>query len=77
MPTYDAKSLVYKTGEPWGKRTPSGLIDVTMGSFDCAETCELVGAYLQHNIKDKHDYAFGLYGKESFDKPAPIYKKAL
>ena len=34
----------------------SGLFDVTMGSFDGAETCELVGAYLLHNIRDTHDY---------------------
>ena len=55
------KSLLYNTGEPWGKKTSSGLFDVTMGSFDGAETCELVGAYLLHNIKDTHDYDFGLY----------------
>ena len=55
------KSLLYNTGEPWGKKTSSGLFDVTMGSFDGAETCELVGAYLLHNIKDTHEYDFGLY----------------
>ena len=32
------KSLLYNTGEPWGKKTSSGLFDVTMGSFDGAET---------------------------------------
>ena len=32
-----------------------------MGNFDGAETCELVGAYLLHNIRDTHDYDFGLY----------------
>ena len=55
------KSLLYNTGEPWGKKTSSGLFDVTMGSFDGAERPELVGAYLLHNIKDTHDYNFGLY----------------
>ena len=55
------KSLLYNTGEPWGKKTSSGLFDVPMGSFDGAETFELAGAYLLHNIKDTHDYDFGLY----------------
>ena len=43
------KSLLYNTGEPWGKKT-SGFFGVTMGSFDGAETCELVGAYLLPKI---------------------------
>ena len=55
------QSLLYNTGEPWGKKSSSGLFDVTMGSFDGAETCELVGAYLLHNIRETHDYNFGLY----------------
>jgi len=44
-----------------GKKSSSGLFDVTMGSFDGAETCELLGAYFLHNITDTHDYNFGLY----------------
>ena len=55
------KSLLYNTGEPWGKKTTSNLFDVTMGSYDGAESCELVGAYLLHTIKEKHGYNFGLY----------------
>ena len=55
------KSLLYNMGEPWGKKTTSDLFDVTMGSFDGAESCELVGAYLLHSIKAKHGYNFGLY----------------
>ena len=42
-------------------KSSSGLFDVTMVSFDGAETCELVGAYLLHNVTDTHDYNFGLY----------------
>ena len=34
------------------KKTES-LFDVTMGSFDGAETCELVGLFLLHEIKLK------------------------
>ena len=36
-------------------------IDVTVGSFDGTESCEHVGAYLLHCIKEKHGYNFGLY----------------
>jgi hypothetical protein len=38
-----------------------GLFDVTMGSFDGAESCELVGSYLLHLITTKHGNNFGLY----------------
>ncbi|KAL9961805.1 hypothetical protein ACROYT_G030827, partial [Oculina patagonica] len=55
------KSLLYSKGESWGKKTTSNLFDVTMGSYDGAESCELVGAYLLHTIKEKHGYNFGLY----------------
>ena len=50
-------SLLYNSGEPWSKRTSSNLFDVTMGSFDGTESCELVGTYLLHNIKDRFDTA--------------------
>ena len=46
------KSLLYDSGESWGKKASSNLFDVTMGSYDGAETCELVGAFLLHNIRD-------------------------
>ena len=56
-------SLLYNSGQPWSKRTSSNLFDVTMGSFDGAESCELVGTYLLHNIKEGFGNAcnFGLY----------------
>ena len=55
------KSLLYNSGEPWGKKTSSNLFDVTMGSYDGAESCELVGAFLLHKIKAKYGNNFGLY----------------
>ena len=58
------KSLLYNTGEPWGKKSSSGLFDVTMGSIDGAETRELVGVYLLHNIRDTHDCNFGLHRED-------------
>ena len=32
-----------------------------MGSYDDAESCELVGSFLLHQIKMKHGKGFGLY----------------
>ena len=32
-----------------------------MGSYDGAETCELVGSFLLHQITHKHGENFGLY----------------
>jgi hypothetical protein len=55
------QSCLYKSGEPWGKKATSNLFDVTMGSFDGAETCELVGLYLLNEITQKHGKNFGLY----------------
>ena len=36
---------------PWKKKT--GLFDVTMGAFDGAEICEVVGLYILHLIKNR------------------------
>ncbi|OOZ57026.1 hypothetical protein, partial [Solemya velum gill symbiont] len=55
------KSCLYNSDKPWGKKTSSNLFDVTMGSFDGAETCELVGSFLLHRIEEKHGNGFGLY----------------
>ena len=56
-------SPLYNSGEPWSKRMSSILFDVTMSSFDGAESCELVGTYLLHNIKERFGNTcnFGLY----------------
>jgi len=39
------KSLLFDSSSTWTKRD-AGLFDVTMGAFDGAEVCELVGTYL-------------------------------
>ena len=54
-------SCLHSSGNYWGKRTSSSLFDVTMGGFDGAESCELVGSYLLHLITTKHGNNFGLY----------------
>ena len=55
------KSFLFTSGAPWGKKTSPNHFDVTMGSYDGAETCELVGSFLLHLIKQKHGMSFGLY----------------
>ena len=46
---------------PYGKKV-TGLFDVTMGSYDGCEVCELVGLYVLHRIKEKFpEIDFGLY----------------
>ena len=55
------KSCLYNLGKHWGKKLSSNLFDVTMGSFDGAESCELVGSFLLHLITMKHGNKFGLY----------------
>ena len=55
------KSLLYNSGEAWGKKASSNLFDVTIGSYDGAESCEVVGAFLLHKIKEKYGNNFGLY----------------
>ena len=45
-------SLPYKDGESWKKKDISNSFDVTMGSYDGAEVCELVGLYLLSNLSE-------------------------
>ena len=54
-----------------GLKKRLSLFDVTMGSFDGAETCELVGLYLLSKIPQEYSNDIGLYrddGLAAFDK---------
>jgi hypothetical protein len=42
------KSVLFNNTTTWGKREADSQFDVTMGSYDGAETCELVGSFLLH-----------------------------
>jgi hypothetical protein len=55
------KSCLFSSGEQWCKKSSSDLFDITMGSYDGAESCELVGSFLLHEITMKHGNNFGLY----------------
>ena len=39
------KSLLFCDCKAWAKKDGRGLFDVTMGSYDGAEVCELVGSF--------------------------------
>ena len=58
---YAKRSYLYCEDSIWGKTDSQGLFDVTMGSWDGAETCELVGAYILSQVREKHGNDIGLY----------------
>ena len=45
------KSLLFHNNEAWIKKEGDGLFDVTQGSYDGAEICELVGLYMLSKVK--------------------------
>ena len=54
-------SLLFNNETPWQKKNFSTLFDVTMGSYDGAETCELVGCYLLSQLTKIPEIDIGLY----------------
>ena len=48
------KSLLFCNEKPWMKREGS-LFDVTMGAYDGAEVCELVGIFMLNKISEKYN----------------------
>ena len=46
------QSLLFNNRNPWQKRNAGTLFDVTMGSYDSAETCKLVGIYMLSQLKE-------------------------
>ena len=40
------KSLLLSKNKPWEKTINESLFDITMGSYDGAEICKLVGLYV-------------------------------
>ena len=54
-------SLLFNNGQTWEKKTSNTLFDVTMGSYDGAETCELVGCYLLAQLQQLPNIGIGLF----------------
>ena len=51
--THAKKSLLYHQNSLWTKKNANNMFDITMGSYDRAETCELIGAYMLSLIAQK------------------------
>ena len=44
------KSLLFNKTSAWVKKGNNSLFDITMGSYDGAEICELIGLYLLNRL---------------------------
>jgi hypothetical protein len=53
------RSLLFSRNTTWCKKTTKSLFDVTMGSFDGAESCELVGSYLLSKLTPEYGNDIG------------------
>ena len=76
---HSRKSLLFSDNTVWMKKGES-LFDVTMGSHDGAEICELVGLYLLHQMRQKFpSIDFGLYRDDGLGcykkKPGPTMER--
>ena len=59
---HSRKSLLFNNTDIWIKKNGDTDFDVTMGSFDGAELCELVGLYILHILGEKYGkHRIGLY----------------
>ena len=59
---HSRKSLLFHQDAAWVRKGDSGLFDVTMGSYDGAEMCKLVGLYILNRLSEKYDKeSTGLY----------------
>ena len=45
------KSCLFNTNQSWGKKTSTNLFDITMGSYDGAESCEWTFPPLRQNFE--------------------------
>ena len=55
------KSFLFHKESPWNKRNNNDLFDITMGSYDGAETCELVGLFILSKLSSITEIKVGLY----------------
>ena len=59
--THARKSFLFLNSQPWKKKSGDDF-DVTMGAYDGAEVCELVGLYILHKMESLIDKNhLGLY----------------
>ena len=48
------RSLLFYKETAWTKKNHSDMSDVTVGSFDGAEVCALIGLFLLNNLSEKY-----------------------
>ena len=59
---HSRKSLLYNNTDIWVKKNGDPYCDVTMGSIDGTESCELVGSYILHILDQKQrKHSIALY----------------
>ena len=51
------KSLLFDNETAWTMKNHSSMFDVTMGSFDGAEVCELIRLFLLNNLQQPRNTA--------------------
>ena len=49
---FDYKSFLFYGNEAWKKKDVDATFDVTMGSYDGAELCELIEIYIKSLLKE-------------------------
>ena len=54
MIMHSRKSILLHNGSPWVKKDSGGMFDVTMGSFQGAEVCELVGLFILNDLANNY-----------------------
>ena len=58
---HSRKSLLFDQGTAWIKKNDDGLFDVTMGSYDGAEVCELVGLLILDQLGNQYGKKMSAY----------------
>ena len=73
------RSLLFSENAPWEKKSSNDRFNVTMGSFDGAETCELVGCYILSRLTKKYGNSISFYrddGLSAFNKTPQEIKRS-
>ena len=61
------KPLLFQSTKPWAKKSGTKDFDVSMGFYDGAEVCELLGSYMLNQLKhDVNKESIGLYRDDRF-----------
>ncbi|CAB4036789.1 Hypothetical predicted protein, partial [Paramuricea clavata] len=55
------KSLLFYNQQAWTRKNNTTTFDVTIGSFDGAEVCELVGLFILNTLEKRFGKDVGLY----------------